>query len=142
MQKRRSQIFILSSSEYRNLLSVEREILVSTTMDPALLREREAFKKRALSNPVVEKKKEKNVSEPPKKKPKAPSQPKQQKDFNYKTHSGGVLSIILVFLAKIVKHMKQRHLNGDSYPLSLEEILDETNQLDVGIRQKIDLLNE
>lgn len=35
-------------------------------------------------------------------------------------------------LAKIVKHMKARHQEGDDHPLALEEILDETNQLDVG----------
>ncbi|GFR31003.1 general transcription factor IIE subunit 2 [Trichonephila clavata] len=114
---------------------------ITVTMDPALLREREAFKRRALSNPVVEnKKKEKNASEQPKKKPKAPSQPKQPKDFNYKTHAGSS-QYNFGILAKIVKHMKQRHLNGDPYPLSLDEILDETNQLDVGIRQKNWLLN-
>lgn len=35
-------------------------------------------------------------------------------------------------LAKIVKHMRKRHQEGNLYPLTLEEILDETNQLDVG----------
>lgn len=35
-------------------------------------------------------------------------------------------------LAKIVKHMKARHQEGDDHPLTLDEILDETNQLDVG----------
>lgn len=35
-------------------------------------------------------------------------------------------------LAKIVKHMKTRHQDGDDDPLSLEELLDETNQLDIG----------
>lgn len=45
-------------------------------MDPALLREREAFKKRALSNPVVESKK-KEANEVSKKKPKTSSAPKQ-----------------------------------------------------------------
>lgn len=39
-------------------------------------------------------------------------------------------------LAKIVKHMKSRHQQGDDHPLSLEEILDETNQLDVGNKVK------
>lgn len=34
-------------------------------------------------------------------------------------------------LAKIVKHMKTRHQEGDDHPLTLDEILDETNQLDV-----------
>lgn len=41
-------------------------------MDPALLREREAFKKRALATPVVEnKRKEANNDGPPKKKAKS-----------------------------------------------------------------------
>lgn len=35
-------------------------------------------------------------------------------------------------LAKIVKHMRVRHLDGDDHPLQLDEILDETNQLDIG----------
>lgn len=35
-------------------------------------------------------------------------------------------------LAKIVKHMKTRHLDGDDHPLTIEDILDETNQLDIG----------
>lgn len=39
-------------------------------------------------------------------------------------------------LAKIVKHMKQRHQLGDDHPLNLDEILDETNQLDVGPKVK------
>lgn len=32
--------------------------------------------------------------------------------------------------------MKTRHLEGETHPLSLEEILDETNQLDVGNKLK------
>ncbi|KAG8189408.1 hypothetical protein JTE90_020222 [Oedothorax gibbosus] len=110
-------------------------------MDPALLREREAFKRRALSTPVVENKKKETADPPPKKKAKTqqPKQPKQ--DFNYKSY-GGSSQYNFGILAKIVKHMKQRHLNGDTYPLSLEEILDETNQLDVGLRQRNWLLNE
>lgn len=35
-------------------------------------------------------------------------------------------------LAKIVKHMRARHLDGDDHPLTLDDILDETNQLDIG----------
>lgn len=108
-------------------------------MDPALLREREAFKKRALSTPVVETKKRDTPE--PKKKPKSSSAPKPQKDFNYKTY-GGSSQYNFGILAKIVKHMKQRHLNGDTYPLSVEEILDETNQLDIGTRQRQWLVNE
>lgn len=32
--------------------------------------------------------------------------------------------------------MKTRHQEGDTHPLSLEDILDETNQLDVGVKVK------
>lgn len=39
-------------------------------------------------------------------------------------------------LAKIVKHMRTRHQDGEQHPLSLEEILDETNQLDAGSKVK------
>lgn len=35
-------------------------------------------------------------------------------------------------LAKIVKHMRLRHLDGDDHPLTIDDILDETNQLDIG----------
>lgn len=35
-------------------------------------------------------------------------------------------------LAKIVKHMRTRHLEGDDHPLTIDDILDETNQLDIG----------
>lgn len=35
-------------------------------------------------------------------------------------------------LAKIVKHMKIRHQDGEDQPISLDDILDETNQLDIG----------
>ena len=45
-------------------------------------------------------------------------------------------------LAKIVRHLKARHQDGDDHPLSLEELLDETNQLDVGNKVKQWLLNE
>lgn len=34
-------------------------------------------------------------------------------------------------LTKIVKHLRQKFQDGEDSPLALEEILDETNQLDV-----------
>lgn len=37
-------------------------------------------------------------------------------------------------LAKIVKHLKTLHLDGADHALTLEELLDETNQLDVGVK--------
>jgi len=112
-------------------------------MDPALLREREAFKKKTLALPVVEKRKRKEEDEPAKKKIKkepsaSTSKPKEvvPKDiYAYKSLAGSS-TLNFSVLAKIVKHMKQRHLVGDSEPLGLEDILDETNQLDIGPRQR------
>lgn len=37
-------------------------------------------------------------------------------------------------LAKIVKHLKTLHQDGADHALTLEDILDETNQLDVGMK--------
>lgn len=55
--------------------------------------------------------------------------------FSYKSMAGSSQYKFGV-LAKIVKHMKSRHQHGDDHPLNLEEILDETNQLDVGSKVK------
>lgn len=103
-------------------------------MDPALLREREAFKKRAMATPTIEKKIRQEAAPPPKedprKKMRPPTAPKLDAS-TYKTMSGSSQYRFGV-LAKIVKHMKTRHQDGDDHPLSLEEILDETNQLDIG----------
>lgn len=33
--------------------------------------------------------------------------------------------------------MKERHLRGEEQPLTIEEILDETNQLDIGATTKM-----
>lgn len=54
---------------------------------------------------------------------------------SYKTATGSSQYRFGV-LAKIVKHMRTRHQEGETYPLTLEEILDETNQLDVGNKVK------
>ena len=40
-------------------------------------------------------------------------------------------------LAKIVRHMKSRHMEGEDHRLNLDEILDETNQLDVSHKVKV-----
>lgn len=55
--------------------------------------------------------------------------------YSYKS-TVGVSQNNFSILAKIVKHMKQRFAQGDSEPLGLDELLDETNQLDIGHRQK------
>lgn len=80
-----------------------------------------------------EQEKDSSKDEPLKKKPKVSSVSTGPKldMVNYKTMSGSTQYKFGV-LAKIVKHMKARHQEGDDHPLSLEEILDETNQLDVG----------
>ena len=38
--------------------------------------------------------------------------------------------------------MKTRHQRGDTHPLTLEEILDETQHLDIGLKQKQWLMSE
>lgn len=111
-------------------------------MDPELIRQREAFKKRAHAQPTVEKRKLKTSddNERSAKKPKS-SKPKELKtssstpSFDYKTAQGSSQYKFSI-LAKIVKFMKSRHQQNDLYPLSLEDILDETNQLDIGNKIK------
>ncbi|MBZ3878518.1 General transcription factor IIE subunit 2 [Sciurus carolinensis] len=122
-------------------------------MDPSLLRERELFKKRALSTPVVEKRSvssESTSSSSKKKKAKVEhggsSGSKQNSDhsngsFNLKALSGSS-GYKFGVLAKIVNYMKTRHQRGDTHPLTLEEILDETQHLDIGLKQKQWLMTE
>ncbi|XP_012914473.1 transcription initiation factor IIE subunit beta isoform X2 [Mustela lutreola] len=122
-------------------------------MDPSLLRERELFKKRALSTPVVEKRSvssESSSSSSKKKKAKlehgGSSGSKQNSDhsngsFNLKALSGSS-GYKFGVLAKIVNYMKTRHQRGDTHPLTLEEILDETQHLDIGLKQKQWLMTE
>lgn len=118
-------------------------------MDPALLRDRELFKKRALSTPAVEKRSSAS-SEYKKKKSKldigGTSSSKQGSDgsngsFNLKSLSGSS-NYKFGVLAKIVNYMKTRHQRGDTHPLALEEILDETQHLDIGMKQKQWLMTE
>ncbi|KAK1176005.1 transcription initiation factor IIE subunit beta [Acipenser oxyrinchus oxyrinchus] len=116
-------------------------------MDPALLRERELFKKRALSTPAVEKRAAPSESSSKKKKPKldqgGSTGCKQASDgsFNLKALSGSS-GYRFGVLAKIVNYMKTRHQRGDTYHLSLDEILDETKLLDIGLKQKQWLMSE
>ncbi|XP_028929248.1 transcription initiation factor IIE subunit beta isoform X3 [Ornithorhynchus anatinus] len=122
------------------------------TMDPSLLRERELFKKRALSTPAVEKRPAPSSEPSSAKKKKAKleqagaSGSKQNSDhsngsFNLKALSGGS-GYKFGVLAKIVNYMKTRHQRGDTHPLTLEEILDETQHLDIGLKQKQWLMSE
>uniref|UniRef100_A0A8C5F4W8 Transcription initiation factor IIE subunit beta n=1 Tax=Gadus morhua TaxID=8049 RepID=A0A8C5F4W8_GADMO len=119
-------------------------------MDPSLLRERELFKKRALSTPAVEKRHAAESSSHKKKKSKADKEgssgSKQGGDssngsFNLKALSGSS-GYKFGCLAKIVNYMKTRHQRGDTHFLTLEEILDETKLLDIGMKQKQWLMSE
>lgn len=54
---------------------------------------------------------------------------------SYKTMSGSS-SYRFGVLARIVRHMRARHQEGDDHPLTLDEVLDETNQLDLSNKVK------
>ncbi|XP_032873110.1 transcription initiation factor IIE subunit beta [Amblyraja radiata] len=117
-------------------------------MDPALLKERELFKKRALSTPAVEKRKPPSSSSSGSRKKKlrpdqgGASKPNSENgSFSYRSLPGST-GYKFGVLAKIVNYMKTRHQRGDTYPLTLEEILDETKLLDIGMRQKQWLMSE
>ena len=42
---------------------------------------------------------------------------------------GGTSQYKFSVLSKIVRHMRHRHMEGENQALTLEEILDETNQV-------------
>ncbi|OQV23290.1 General transcription factor IIE subunit 2 [Hypsibius exemplaris] len=111
-------------------------------MDPSLLREREAFKRKALSQPTVEKRKplpasqydrpyepESSSSSSRKQKPTLPSKSSDNASggFDYKNVQQSS-TVRFAVLGKIIKFMRARHLQGDDYALSVNEILDETKQ--------------
>lgn len=102
-------------------------------MDPSLLREREAFKKRAMAVPTIERKPkpEPSVRDIPKPKVRSANAAPKLDANNYKSMSGSS-SYRFGVLAKIVRFMKTRHLDGYDHPLTMEDIIDETNQLDIG----------
>jgi len=96
-------------------------------MSNSLLRDRDAFLKRAAAVPVVEKRSEAKrarLSAPAKK-------PAVRKDATKNFH----------LIAKIVNHMKSKHLTGDAYPLTLHEMLEECAQnqtVTTGTRASLD----
>jgi len=99
-------------------------------MNSALLKEREEFRKRAMAVPVVENKKRK-VEEPAKKTSSKPPVPTEKVFQKMKSSMGPTSQYKFGVLARIVRHMRERHMEGHDHPLSLEDILDETSQLDV-----------
>lgn len=113
----------------------------SFNMDAALIAERNAFKRKAMAVPVLENKKVclPKKEEPPKrpsssssKKSSKPSSATEKLDIARLKGMGGTSQYKFSVLARIVRHMKSRHMEGEDHPLTLEEILDETSQLDVG----------
>lgn len=102
------------------------------------MKSKEAFKRAAMAMPTVEVKKKRPAEEikTPVKPAKAPKPaPSPAQDINYKAVSGGS-QFKFGMLARIVRHMKTRHQEGESHPLSIDEILDETNLLHVSAKIK------
>ena len=121
-------------------------------MDAALLREREAFKRKAMALPVVENKAKagksgsssKSASDGSKKAAAAEQSAKAKLELAQMKSVGGSSGSQFKFgvLARIVRHMKTRHMDGVDHPLTLDDILDETHQLDVGGKTRAWLQNE
>jgi len=106
-------------------------------MDPELVKQHQAFQKRSLAVPRVSAKPKRDVdsgeSESSKKKQPVAKKAKRSSDnskagktaqFDYKTITA-VAATSFAALAKIIDHMKKRHLRGDTWSLSLNEILEE-----------------
>lgn len=115
-------------------------------MNADLKAEREAFRKRAMALPTVENKKKKtedssSSSSASKKVSGGSFKPPKSSSYGSKFGSSGSQYKFGV-LAKIVRHMKNRHMEGEDHALTLDEILDETNQLDVSGATKQWLLLE
>ncbi|BHF62652.1 Transcription initiation factor IIE subunit beta [Sparganum proliferum] len=102
-------------------------------MDPALVKEREAFLRRARTMQYVETARvaQQSASSSLKSSSPSPSPAKRpapnpaQRDYltmDARPQNQGRFAL----LSKVVKYMKQRHLERDVHPLSVEEILEET----------------
>lgn len=117
-------------------------------MDPALIRKHKAFKKMAMATTLTVEKKKKTEGIPPpssgddaQKKVRPRMAPKLDAT-TYKTMLSGSSQYRFGVLANIVKFMRARHQDGDDQPLSIEEILDKTSQLDIGQSVKMWLTGE
>jgi len=110
-------------------------------MDPALLKERESFKRKAFATPVVEtkKRKEDGGNSEERRRPE-PRPPPQQLFRSHASAPGSAFKFGV--LTKIVKHLKQKFQDGEDSPLSIEDILDETNQLDADNKTRMWLMSE
>ncbi|CAH8862667.1 unnamed protein product [Trichobilharzia szidati] len=106
-------------------------------MNPSLIKEREAFLKRAMAMPVVEKPKANpatsssasaasegnSLRRPPPSVASSSSVSTELRSVDSTRPS--ILQGKFAVLSRIVKYMKQRHLEGDTHPLSVDEILEE-----------------
>ncbi|CAL8093758.1 unnamed protein product [Calicophoron daubneyi] len=89
-------------------------------MDPSLLKEREAFLKRAKALPSVEKPRSApQTAESARRVPASSSA--DLRSLELRPQLQGKFAV----LSRIVKYMKQRHLDRDTHPLTVEEILEE-----------------
>lgn len=120
-------------------------------MDRSLQKEREAFKRRALATPTVENKLRKTTdggaashSKSSSSSSNSSSNKMKAPDINsYKTlASQSTSQYKFGVLARIVRHMRSRHQEGEVHALTLQEILDETSQLTVGPKIKQWLLTD
>jgi len=123
-------------------------------MDPSLLRERQAFKKQAAAvGGIKSSLKTPKDAPPPSAKKKSTGSSKKDAappslsakaklDMAQLRQMGGTSQYKFSVLSKIVRHMRHRHMEGEDQALTLEEILDETNQLDVSGKVKLWLSTE
>ncbi|XP_004208048.1 general transcription factor IIE subunit 2 [Hydra vulgaris] len=115
-------------------------------MDPSLMKDLNAFKKRSLNQPAVESKKQvlntaiiESVRKPKKRRrPELPPQLLQQSKkqaanqaFNYKTHTQIRTKSRFSILSSIVDLVKNRYQNKEFEPLTLDELLDLTKNTDI-----------
>lgn len=126
-------------------------------MDPELLKQKAEFKKRALATPSIQGSKRSAPADEGegKSRPSAAKIPKTSgASFGVSTSStpqfdsksaaatasasaaAAQFSTRFGTMARIVDHMKKRHLQGDQWPLSLDEILQELMVFDVSNKEK------
>jgi len=115
-------------------------------MDPELRRERERFLKRAKETPTIENKVRKDEPEAKRRavsdKPSPAPPPTFKSSSSSGASSGPNSAYKFGILTKIVKHLKTKFQEGEDSPLSVDEILDETNQLDVTNKIRMWLVQE
>lgn len=107
-------------------------------MDPELRKGLKAFKERALTNLSVVSKK-RAADAPAEVKP--AKKQKQKAPVDYK-HSAGASQVNFAVLHKIIQFMKQRYHQGDTHPIGIEDILDETEQQNITPRTRQWLITE